>query len=100
MVTSIISFLTTLKKFCSDNKYQELFPAKFSEMKGIIGDLGVMKIPIKPDVKLIKQKAYRLNLKYMKKVKIDLDKMIATRIIEPVEELEWVSLMVVQGNKT
>ena len=27
------------------HEYQELFPTKFSDMKGIIGDLGVMRIP-------------------------------------------------------
>jgi len=36
-------------------EYQELFPTKFSEMKGIIGDLEVMKIPLKPDAKPCKQ---------------------------------------------
>ncbi len=35
-------------------EYQDLFSTKFSEMKGILGDIGVMKIPLKPDVKLIK----------------------------------------------
>lgn len=39
-------------------EYQELFPTKFSEMKGIIGDLGVMKIPLKPDARPCKQRPY------------------------------------------
>ena len=29
--------------------YQDLFPTKFTEMKGIVGDLGVMRIPLKED---------------------------------------------------
>jgi hypothetical protein len=29
-------------------EYQDLFPTTFSEMKGIAGDLGEMKIPLKP----------------------------------------------------
>ncbi len=37
------------------HEYQDLFPTKFSEMKGILGELGVMKIPLKNDVKLVKQ---------------------------------------------
>jgi len=35
-------------------EYQDLFPTKFSCLKGIIGDLGVMKIMLKPDVKPVK----------------------------------------------
>ena len=69
-------------------------------MKGIIGDLGVMKIPLKLDVKPVKQRPYRLNPKYKEKVKIELDKMIEVGIIEPIEESEWVSPLVVQENNT
>ena len=44
--------------------YQDLFPTKFTEMKGIVGDLGVMRIPLKEDVKPVKQCPYRLNPRY------------------------------------
>ena len=33
------------------HEFQDLFPTKFSEMKGILGDLGEMKILLKPDAK-------------------------------------------------
>ena len=69
-------------------------------MKGILGDIGVIKIPLKADVKLVKQRPYQLNPKYKEKVRMELDKMLATGIIEPVKESEWVSAMVVQENKT
>lgn len=69
-------------------------------MKVIIGDLGVMKIPPKPDVNPLKKRSYRWKSKYKEKVKVELDKMTATGIIEPVEELQWVSPMVVQEKKT
>ena len=59
-----------------------------------------MKIPLKPDAKPVKQRPYRLNPKYKAKVKEELDKMLAAGIIEPVEESDWVSLMVVQDKKT
>lgn len=36
-------------------EYQDLFPTKFPDLKGIIGDLGVMKITLKPNVKPIKE---------------------------------------------
>ena len=76
------------------HKFKDLFPTKFSKMKGIIGDLGEMKIPLKPDTKSVKQRPYRLNLRYKEKVKIDLDRMLDACIIEPVKELEWISPMV------
>ena len=64
-------------------EYQDLFPTKFTEMKWILGDLGVMKIPLKEGVKPVKQQPYRLNLRYKEKVKHEVDKMITTNIIEP-----------------
>ena len=36
------------------HEFQDLFPTKFSEMKGIVGDLNEMKIPLKPDDKPVK----------------------------------------------
>jgi hypothetical protein len=35
-------------------EYQDLFPTTFSEMKGIVGDLGEMKIPLKPGAKPVR----------------------------------------------
>jgi len=66
------------------HEYQDLFPTKFTELKGITGDLGIMKIMLKPDAKPVKKRPYRLNPKY--KDKVYLDKMLSTGIIEPVEE--------------
>ena len=68
-------------------------------MKGIVGDSGVMKIPLKPDEKLIKQRSYHLIPKYKEKVFEKLDRMLEEGIIELVEESDWVSPMVVQEKK-
>jgi len=54
-----------------------------------------MKITLKPDAKLVKKIPYCLNPKYKEKVRKELDKMMEARIIEPVEESNWVSPMVV-----
>jgi hypothetical protein len=48
--------------------YQDLFPTTFLEMKRIVGELGEMKILLKPDVK-------PLNPKYKEKVNAKLDRM-------------------------
>ena len=81
------------------HEYQDLFPTKFSEMKGILGDIGVIKIPLKHNAKPVKQRPYRLNPKYKEKFRVEMDKMLAAGIIEPVEESKWVSPMVVQEKK-
>lgn len=81
-------------------EYQELFPTKFLEMKGIIGDLGVMKIPLKPDARPYKQRPYLMNPKYKEKVQTEINVMLEVRIIELVKESEWISPIIIQEKKT
>ena len=49
-------------------EYQDIFPMKLLDLKCIVGDLGIMKISLKIDVKPVKQRPYQLNLKYKEKV--------------------------------
>jgi hypothetical protein len=58
-----------------------------------------MNIPLKPEARSIKQRPYRLNPVYKNKVKEEIDIMLEDGIIEPVEEYEWISPMVVQEKK-
>ena len=69
------------------HEYQDLFLTKFSKMKGILGDIGMIKIPLKHDAKPVRQCPYRLNPKYKEKVKMKLDKMLATGIIEAMKDI-------------
>jgi hypothetical protein len=69
-------------------------------MKGITRDLGEMNISLKPGAKSMRQRPYRLNPKYKEKVKVKIDRMMDTKIIELVEESEWISPVVVQDKKT
>ena len=69
-------------------------------MKGILGDLGEMKILLKPYTKPVWKRSYRLNPWYKEIFKAELDQMMYGGIIEPVEELEWINPMVVQDKKT
>jgi hypothetical protein len=80
-------------------EYSDLFPTTFTEIKGIAEELGEMKIPIRYDTRPIKQRTYRLNPIYKQKVKEEIYRMLEVGIIEPVEESEWISLMVVQDKK-
>jgi hypothetical protein len=68
---------------------------KFSEMKGVAGEIGEMNIPLKLKARLIRETPYRLNPIYKQKVKVDIDKMLEAGVIELVEEFEWISAMVV-----
>jgi hypothetical protein len=54
-------------------EYIRLFPMTFTEMKGIEGDLGEMKIPLKPEARAVRKIPYRLNLVYKKKLKEKID---------------------------
>ena len=82
------------------HEVQYLFPTKSVEMKGILGELGEMKTPLNPDAKLVKQRPYKLNLQYKERAKSELKCMMDVGIIELVEELGWISSMVVQDRKT
>jgi hypothetical protein len=68
-------------------------------MKGIVGELGEMKIPLRVEERPIKQRPYRLNPIYKQIIKAEIDRMLEAIIIEPMEESEWISLMVVQEKK-
>lgn len=76
-------------------EYQDLFPTNFSNLEGIVGDLGIMNIILKLDSKPVNHCPYLSNPKYSEKVCKELDKMLEAGIIEPIEESDWVSPMVV-----
>jgi hypothetical protein len=64
-------------------EYEDLFPTKFSELKGIKGDLGEMKIELNPDSRPIKHRPYHLNPRVKEKVKKEIDRMLAAGLIFP-----------------
>jgi predicted RNA-binding protein YlxR (DUF448 family) len=68
-------------------------------MKGIAGELGEMKTPLRTEVRPIRQRPYRLNPIYKHKVKDEIDRMLEADIIELVKESEWISSMVLQDKK-
>ena len=72
----MVAKITDLK-----HEYQNLFPTNFSDMNGIVEDLGEMKIPLEPYAKPVEQQPYRLNPWYKEKVKQELDWMLDVGII-------------------
>jgi len=67
-------------------EYHDVFPTTYVEMNGIAGELGEIKIPLKRYAKLVRQRPYRMNLKYKEKVKVKIDIMLEERIIKLVVE--------------
>jgi hypothetical protein len=53
-------------------------------MKGVAGELGEMKIPLKTKARPIRHIPYRLNPMHKQKVKEKIDRMLEVVIIEPV----------------
>jgi hypothetical protein len=77
-------------------EYNDLFPTMFIEMKGIEREVGEMKISLRTEARSTRQRPYRLNPIYKKKVKDEIHKMLEAGIIELIEESEWISPIVVQ----
>jgi len=80
-------------------EYEDLFPRSFLEIKGVKGGLGEMKIELKAYAKPFKHRLYRLNPRVKYKVKKEIDRMLATDLIFPVDEVKWISLIVIQNKK-
>jgi hypothetical protein len=77
------------------HEYEELFKKTFSELKGIKGAMGEMKIKLKPDSKPMNQRPYCFNPKVKEKVKEEVEKILAEGLIFPIEEAEWVIPIVI-----
>jgi hypothetical protein len=67
-------------------EYEDFFPNKFSEIKGIKGAMGEMKIELKRGSNTVRHRPYRLNPIVKEKVKMEIDKMLEDGLIFVVEE--------------
>jgi hypothetical protein len=50
------------------HEYNDLFPTTFTKMKGVAGELGEMKIPLKHKPRSVRQQPYRMNPIYKHKL--------------------------------
>ena len=80
-------------------EFQDVFARDYKDLKGLVHEMGEMKIDIKPDVRPIKKRPYKLAHKYKEIVKKEIDNMLAAGIIYPIDQSEWASPMVVQPKK-
>lgn len=58
-----------------------------------------MQIELKLDAKPVKHGPYKLNPRVKEKVKKEIDRMLAARLILPVDKSKWISPIVIQNRK-
>ena len=80
-------------------EFQDVFARDYKDLKGLVQEMGEMKIDIKPDVRPVKKRSYKLAHKYKEIVKKEIDNMLEAGIIYPIDQSEWASPMVVQPKK-
>ncbi len=71
----------------------------YKDLKDIPLELAQHKIELDTSIPPTHQARYRLNLNYVIDVKHDIDKLLATRFIQPIEEATWLSPIVTMPKK-
>lgn len=69
-------------------EYQDVFARDYKYLKGLVEEMGEMKINLLPEVTPMKNTPYKLAHKYKEMVKIEIDNMLAIGIIDPVDQSE------------
>jgi hypothetical protein len=77
-------------------EYQDVFAHDYKYLKGLVQEMGEMKIDLIPGAKPIKKWPYKLAHKYNPIVQKEIEAMLVVGIIYPIDKSEWESLMVVQ----
>ena len=80
-------------------EYQDVFARDYKDLKGLVEEMGEMKINLLHEATPVKKRPYKLAHKYKEIAKIEIDNMMATIIIYPINQSEWSSPMVVQPKK-
>ena len=80
-------------------EFQDVFSRDYKDLKGLVHEMGEMKIHIKLDVQPINKIPYKLAHKYKDIVKKEIDNMLAAGVIYPIDQSKWASPMVVQPKK-
>lgn len=75
--------------------YKDVFAWTYEDMKGIPPHICEHKIEIEPDAKPVKQSRYQMNPTYAAQVKEEIDKLVKTGFVYPVDRSEWLSPIVI-----
>lgn len=77
-------------------EYQDVFARDYKDFKGLVQEMGEMKIELLVDAKHVEKRPYKLAHKYQDIVKKEIDNMlIKACIIYPIDQFEWASPMIV-----
>ncbi len=76
-----------------------MFAWTYKDLKGILLELVQHKIELDTSIPLAHQIRYKLNPNYATVVKQDIDKLLAAKFIQLVEEVTWLSPIVVIPKK-
>jgi hypothetical protein len=80
-------------------EFKYVFAWTHKDLKGIPPELVQHKMELDTSIPLAHQVRYKLNLNYATTIKQDIDKLLAIRFIQPVEEATWLSPIVVVPKK-
>ena len=80
-------------------EFSDVFAWNPTDLQGIPADLGEHYIDLVDGAVPIRQRQYRLNPKYSLMVKEEIDRLLETGFIYPVNNSEWVSPIVVVPKK-
>ena len=67
-------------------EYQDVFARDYKYLKGLVEEMGEMKIDLLLEAILVKKRPYKLAHKYKDIVKTEIDNMLAVGIIYPVDQ--------------
>jgi hypothetical protein len=80
-------------------EFKDVFACTYKDLKGIPIELTQHKVELDTIIPLAHQVKYKLNPNYVIVIKQDIDKLLATRFIQSIEEATWLSPIVVVPKK-
>lgn len=79
--------------------YKDVFAWSYKDMPGIEPTFYQHIIDLRKDARLVQQKRYRMNPNYAKKVKEEIDKLLQVGFIYPMDNVTWLSPIVIVPKK-
>ncbi len=76
-------------------EFKYVFVWTYKDLKNILPKLAQHKIEVDTSIPLAHQARYKLNPNYVATLKQDINKLLATKFIQPVKEVTWLSPIVI-----
>ncbi len=81
------------------NEFKDVFAWIYKDLKGIHPKLAQHKIGLNTVIPLANQAKYKLDPNYVIVIKQDINKLLTPRFIQPIEEVTWLSSIMVMPKK-